>query len=172
MIWWLAFEKKPFQFWRKIGIQVLVILLQLYIAIKYEVMLLKKILLGWKNVSKSLIFDVGIYLDLQHLSVISTKVIYQHSDNMDSNPIWLCYLVSEEFPIVRYARAKKGNKKTRGVMEYHNNWQSVFMSIWFKDFKIEITQWLFEGRPKQGKRCFYIGWIGCHILLVVKNVIC
>ena len=31
MIWWLAFEKKPFQFWREIWIQVVVILLQLYI---------------------------------------------------------------------------------------------------------------------------------------------
>ena len=30
MIWWLAFEKKPFQFWREIWIQVIVILLQLY----------------------------------------------------------------------------------------------------------------------------------------------
>jgi hypothetical protein len=30
MIWWLAFEKKPFQFWREIWIQVVVILLQLY----------------------------------------------------------------------------------------------------------------------------------------------
>ena len=30
MIWWLAFEKKPFQIWREIWIQVLVILLQLY----------------------------------------------------------------------------------------------------------------------------------------------
>ena len=27
MIWWLAFEKRPFQFWREIQIQVLVILL-------------------------------------------------------------------------------------------------------------------------------------------------
>ena len=30
MIWWLEFEKKPFQFWREIWIQVVVILLQLY----------------------------------------------------------------------------------------------------------------------------------------------
>ena len=30
MIWWLAFQKKPFQFWREIWIQVVVILLQLY----------------------------------------------------------------------------------------------------------------------------------------------
>ena len=30
MIWWLAFDKKPFQFWREIWIQVVVILLQLY----------------------------------------------------------------------------------------------------------------------------------------------
>ena len=30
MIWWLVFEKKPFQFWREIWIQVVVILLQLY----------------------------------------------------------------------------------------------------------------------------------------------
>ena len=30
MIWWLTFEKKPFQFWREIWIQVIVILLQLY----------------------------------------------------------------------------------------------------------------------------------------------
>ena len=30
MIWWLAFEKKPFQFWREIWIQVVVILLHLY----------------------------------------------------------------------------------------------------------------------------------------------
>ena len=30
MIWWLIFEKKPFQFWREIWIQVIVILLQLY----------------------------------------------------------------------------------------------------------------------------------------------
>ena len=30
MIWWLAFEKKPFQFWREIWIQVVIILLQLY----------------------------------------------------------------------------------------------------------------------------------------------
>ena len=30
MIWCLAFEKKPFQFWRKIWIQVVVILLLLY----------------------------------------------------------------------------------------------------------------------------------------------
>ena len=30
MIWWLAFEKKPFQFWQEILIQVVVILLQLY----------------------------------------------------------------------------------------------------------------------------------------------
>ena len=30
MIWWLAFEKKLFQFWREIWIQVLDILLQLY----------------------------------------------------------------------------------------------------------------------------------------------
>ena len=30
MIWWLAFEKKPFWFWREIWIQVIVILLQLY----------------------------------------------------------------------------------------------------------------------------------------------
>ena len=29
-MWWLAFEKKPFQFWRKIWIQVVVILSQLY----------------------------------------------------------------------------------------------------------------------------------------------
>ena len=34
MIWWLAFEKKPFQFWRKIWIQVVVILLQLYLKPK------------------------------------------------------------------------------------------------------------------------------------------
>ena len=32
MIWWLAFEKKPFQFWQEIWIQVVVILLQLYIS--------------------------------------------------------------------------------------------------------------------------------------------
>ena len=31
MIWWLIFEKKPFQFWREIWIQVVVILLQLYL---------------------------------------------------------------------------------------------------------------------------------------------
>ena len=31
MIWWLAFEKKPFHFWQKIWIQVTVILLQLYL---------------------------------------------------------------------------------------------------------------------------------------------
>ena len=31
MIWWLAFEKKPFQFWREIWIQIVVILLQLYL---------------------------------------------------------------------------------------------------------------------------------------------
>ena len=30
MIWWLAFEKKPFKFWREIQIQVVVTLLQLY----------------------------------------------------------------------------------------------------------------------------------------------
>ena len=30
MIWWLALEKKPFQFWREIWIQVVVMLLQLY----------------------------------------------------------------------------------------------------------------------------------------------
>ena len=30
MIWWLAFEKKSFQFWREIWIQVVIILLQLY----------------------------------------------------------------------------------------------------------------------------------------------
>ena len=30
MIWRLAFEKKPFQFWREIWIQVVIILLQLY----------------------------------------------------------------------------------------------------------------------------------------------
>ena len=30
MIWWLALEKKTFQFWREIWIQVVVILLQLY----------------------------------------------------------------------------------------------------------------------------------------------
>ena len=30
MIWWLAFDKKPFQFWREIWIQVVVILLQLW----------------------------------------------------------------------------------------------------------------------------------------------
>ena len=39
MIWWLAFEKKPFQFWREIWIQVVAILLQLYI--------LKALLLNW-----------------------------------------------------------------------------------------------------------------------------
>ena len=33
MIWWLGFEKKPFEFWREIWIQVVVILLQLYIAL-------------------------------------------------------------------------------------------------------------------------------------------
>ena len=33
MIWWLAFEKKPFQFRREIWIQVVVILLQLYLVI-------------------------------------------------------------------------------------------------------------------------------------------
>ena len=33
MIWRLAFEKKPFQFWREIWIQVVVILLQLYLQI-------------------------------------------------------------------------------------------------------------------------------------------
>ena len=32
MIWWLAFEKKPFQFWQEIWIQVVVILLQLQIV--------------------------------------------------------------------------------------------------------------------------------------------
>ena len=31
---WLAFEKKPFQFWREIWIQVVVILLQLYLVCK------------------------------------------------------------------------------------------------------------------------------------------
>ena len=31
MIWWLAFEKKSFQFWWEIWIQVIVILLQLYL---------------------------------------------------------------------------------------------------------------------------------------------
>ena len=31
MICWLIFEKKPFQFWQEIWIQVVVILLQLYI---------------------------------------------------------------------------------------------------------------------------------------------
>ena len=30
MIWWLAFEKKPSQFWQEIWIKVVVILLQLY----------------------------------------------------------------------------------------------------------------------------------------------
>ena len=30
MIGWLAFEKKPFQYWKEISIQVIVILLQLY----------------------------------------------------------------------------------------------------------------------------------------------
>ena len=35
IIWWLIFEKKPFQFWRKIWIQVLVILLQLYLLLKF-----------------------------------------------------------------------------------------------------------------------------------------
>ena len=33
MIWWLAFDKKPFQFWRQIWIEVVVILLQLYILL-------------------------------------------------------------------------------------------------------------------------------------------
>ena len=33
MIWWLVFEKKPFQFWWEIWIQVVVILLQLYLVI-------------------------------------------------------------------------------------------------------------------------------------------
>ena len=33
MIQWLAFEKKLFQFWRQIWIQVVVILLQLYLQI-------------------------------------------------------------------------------------------------------------------------------------------
>ena len=32
MIWWLVFEKKTFQFWREIWIQIVVILLQLYLA--------------------------------------------------------------------------------------------------------------------------------------------
>ena len=31
--WWLIFEKRPFQFWQKIWIQVVVILLQLYPAL-------------------------------------------------------------------------------------------------------------------------------------------
>ena len=35
MIWWLVFEKKSFQFWREIWIQVVVILLQLYICMQY-----------------------------------------------------------------------------------------------------------------------------------------
>ena len=35
MIWWLAFEKKPFQLWREIWIQVVDILLQLYIRSTY-----------------------------------------------------------------------------------------------------------------------------------------
>ena len=34
MVWWLAFENKPFQFWREIWIQVVVILLQLYIQLE------------------------------------------------------------------------------------------------------------------------------------------
>ena len=36
MIWWLAFEKKTFQFWQEIWIQVLVIHLQLYYVHSYE----------------------------------------------------------------------------------------------------------------------------------------
>ena len=35
MIWWLAFEKNPFQFWREIWNQVVVILLQLYLYIEF-----------------------------------------------------------------------------------------------------------------------------------------
>ena len=35
MIWWLVFEKKPFQFWRYIWIQVVIILLQLYFNFRY-----------------------------------------------------------------------------------------------------------------------------------------
>ena len=33
MIWWLRFEKMPFQFWREIWIWVVVILLQLYVVV-------------------------------------------------------------------------------------------------------------------------------------------
>ena len=34
IIWWLVFEKKPFQFWREIWIQVVVIVLQLYLTFR------------------------------------------------------------------------------------------------------------------------------------------
>ena len=40
MIWWLAFEKKTFQFWREIWIQVVVILLQLYSHLYFHSFLL------------------------------------------------------------------------------------------------------------------------------------
>ena len=46
MIWWLAFEKKPFQFWREIWIQVVVILLQLYFcSVLYD----RSLTIGWNT---------------------------------------------------------------------------------------------------------------------------
>ena len=58
MIWWLPFEKEPFLFWREIWTQFVVSLLQLYVAVKTQKLLIFasfhiKTLMTYSNVSCS-----------------------------------------------------------------------------------------------------------------------
>ena len=64
MIWWLAFEKEPFQFWLEMWIQVVLILLQL----KFQSKTFLKYLAGLKIVQQHI-------ANLLKIGVTSLKMI-------------------------------------------------------------------------------------------------
>ena len=70
MIWWLAFEKKPFRFWREIWIQIQQIQLSIMIPNFWQILI--SLFLETQNYFSPCQFQVKIYLILYNLKWYST----------------------------------------------------------------------------------------------------
>ena len=88
MVWWLAFEKKQFQFWREIWIQVVVILLKLRFYEK-DTKNLRNNHIRFVLCSNSQIYD-GDFAKCRDL----LRIYELYSCSMDSKVIHLSFLTS------------------------------------------------------------------------------
>ena len=141
MIWWLAFEKKPFQFWREIWIQVVVILLQLYNEPFF-------LLSGFRN-----------YFNFRRNFLLTANLVHKSFDDMSQNSLWLhritfqAYLISI---IIIKQESTSAKKRSFATLPF-TQWK-VSQAFAYLPFLNAGTKYKYFRHEWESTTCFGVSW--------------